>query len=255
MIIKSFNGYIIRLIIGSKRMHTSITIFLFWLLLNGYFLNKLFKNINDKRLGYLLESPITYIHDKVLNTNFAVFIIFPLFLFTISLVMEYFFNKNIMIRYNKLKTWINDYYRSSFIIIFLYVIILNLFVIILSLYFGLGSKLFNKGFMGYFLKSMYFQICGFLVITNLFTISLIKIKNTLISYFVTTGFFIFLHFTFNYLQLIGLEIPTFEMFMFLNGNSEISNYIWFILLLIISHFTLKNVLNENDFLFDGERHN
>ncbi|SDI58121.1 hypothetical protein [Desulfosporosinus hippei] len=231
-------------------MHTSVTILLFWFLLNGYFLNKLLKNINDKRLGYLLDSPITYIHDKVLNANFAVFIIFPLFLFTINLMMEYLFNNNIMIRYNKLNIWVKDYYKSSFIIIVLYVILLNLLVIILSLYFGLAPKLFNKDFIGYLLKFLYFQICGFLVITNLFTITLIKTKNTLISYFIITGFFIFLHFTFNYLQLIGLNIPTFEMFMFLNGSWGIFNYIWFILLLIISHFTLKNFLSENDFMYD-----
>ncbi|WP_088225752.1 hypothetical protein [Desulfosporosinus sp. FKB] len=239
--------YLTKIVFGSKRMIVTIILFIIWFTVNGYFLKRMFRNINDDRLNVVLKSPVIYIHDKVFNPSFSVLLLFPLFILLVDLITNLLLKTAIVSRYKDLKLWWKVYYISILSLTLIYVGILNVLLIILVFLAGLKSKI-DYSFLIYFFTSIYFQINGFVIIANIFTSVKIITKNQIYSFLITSTIFILMHYIFYYMILIGKNAQSFEMYMFLNSKSNLINYIWFIALLFLSNITAKKLLNESDLI-------
>ncbi|MGC7872752.1 hypothetical protein ACPUYX_14665 [Desulfosporosinus sp. SYSU MS00001] len=239
--------YLTKTVFGSKRMIVTIILFIIWFALNGYFLKRVFQNINDNRLNVVLKSPVIYIHDKVFNPSFSVLLLFPLFILLVDLITNFLLKTAVVSRHKDLKSWWKVYYISILSLTLLYVGILNVLLIILVFLAGLRSKV-DYSFLIYFFTSIYFQINGFIIIANIFTSVTIITNNKIYGFLITSTIFILMHYIFYYMILVGKNVQSFEMYMFLNNNSNLINYIWFIALLFLSNIIAKKLLNESDFI-------
>lgn len=187
------------------------------------------------------------VYHGIFQNVVVMFVIIPSFLVIIGLISNDMDKCEVLLKYKDVREWWADKNWGTCFFSIIYIAVINTVVIGVILFSGHSSQI-NFSFLNYMFFGCLFQLFGFLILGNVYSIISLETQRPYAGFIITYVIFAMMNLVKNVLEsLLSFDFATLEEYMFLMlDNISVLHLIWLVFIYILIYKLGSAISKDKD---------